>query len=64
MPSSLEGEYNSILGNRYQELKEIISRWAFTAATWMKERDDFEENDLADSKVEGVYYTGSKSHPW
>jgi len=38
--------------------------WAFTAATWMKERDDFEENDLTDSKVEGVYYTGSKSHPW
>ena len=30
----------------------------------MKERDDFEENDLTDSKVEGVYYTGSKSHPW
>merc|ERR1712038_406201 len=24
--------------------------WAFTAATWMKERDDFEENDLTDSK--------------
>merc|ERR1712193_61725 len=38
--------------------------WAFTAATWMKERDDFEENDLTDSKVDGVYYTGSKSHPW
>ena len=39
-------------------------RWAFTADTWMNERDNFEDFDLSDRKVDGVYYTGSKSHPW
>ena len=39
-------------------------RWAFTADTWMKERDNFEDFDLIDPRVKGVYYTGSKSHPW
>jgi len=38
--------------------------WAFTAETWMNERDNFEDFDLRDAKVDGVYYTGSKSHPW
>ena len=30
----------------------------------MKERDNFEDFDLIDPRVKGVYYTGSKSHPW
>ena len=43
----------------------MCARWAFTMATWMKERDRFagqiQRNDLYE---EGLYYTGSKSHPW
>ena len=39
-------------------------RWAFTADTWMQERDNFEDFDLIENRVDGVYYTGSKSHPW
>jgi len=37
--------------------------WAFTADTWMNERDNFENFDLRDPKLDAVYYTGSKSHP-
>jgi len=41
--------------------------WAFTADTWMKNRDNFENFDLdldLDPRVEGVYYTKVLSHPW
>ena len=43
----------------------IPARWAFTAATWMKERDQFADQiQGSDVYQEGLYYTGSKSHPW
>merc|ERR1712212_1360271 len=39
--------------------------WAFTAATWQKERDILEQN-VGDKEnyTKGVYYTMMKSHPW
>ena len=53
-----------ILGRNYVLQTRLGFRWAFTADTWMNERDNFEDFDLRDPKVDGVYYTGSKSHPW
>ena len=71
MSSSLEGEKVVKLENHenFKRKKNVLQtcpgfRWAFTADTWMNERDNFEDFDLRDAKVDGVYYTGSKSHPW